>query len=566
MALNPLTLNVNSGIVGRPFSATISGLNAGSTLQVLSHDGTQGFYVVNSQVLNDRLPYATNTLRLRETLAGTGTRDSVLTILADGIALGDSGLPPALAALGVGYPIPASSLDMTGVNDNSAIVLAAFVLSANGVVELPATNPATQAIRLTNLVIPSGCKLVGSGKLVMDRSTFAWSGLGTLIKGNISLTGAVGSGLADLTVDAYATGLSAVVLKSDATKNIRISRIATSANDHGILCEKNCNTGNTATDALGANYNNIIIEDTECYRGPNGIAVKMRHVLIDRCICYDITVQAYPIVSDCINGATTYSRAQDVTMRDCDAIGCSGVLHIYSRDNFSPTGADGVQPAKNIKWFGGRIAGATGSHGAEIGDPTVNDATIQRIPSQDVWIIGADIRDNAQVGIFFEDVNGGGYTGCTFGNNGTAGGGNAGVGVLATNRGSATNVTHGPCIAESGSVGLETGLKSYQSATTLASAMRGITNHIYLASSSVAFTLPTPQIGDEYKFHVDATTGMTIASAIPATNPIRNGASIATANIASTATGSTLTLKALPNVSNVLQWVVTAITGTWAIT
>lgn len=100
MPLNPLTLNVNSGIVGRPFSATVSGLSAGSTLEI-GIDGTPGFSTVNGRVSHQSLPYQVNTLVLRETLPGEGVRESRIDIQADGVALGAAGLIAALpSALG----------------------------------------------------------------------------------------------------------------------------------------------------------------------------------------------------------------------------------------------------------------------------------------------------------------------------------------------------------------------------------------------------------------------------------------------------------------------------------
>ena len=102
MALNPLTLDVNYGVAGRPFQATISGASTGSTIEVLA-DGTPGFGVSNGRVTMARLPGSapTATVVLRETKAGEGFRDSRIDISVDGIALGAAGLPSALATLGV---------------------------------------------------------------------------------------------------------------------------------------------------------------------------------------------------------------------------------------------------------------------------------------------------------------------------------------------------------------------------------------------------------------------------------------------------------------------------------
>lgn len=84
MPLSPLTLTVTSGIVGRPFTATIAGKSAGSTIEIVN-DGTPGFGTVNGRVTHSGLPYDINTVVLRETLPGEGTRDSRIDILADGV-------------------------------------------------------------------------------------------------------------------------------------------------------------------------------------------------------------------------------------------------------------------------------------------------------------------------------------------------------------------------------------------------------------------------------------------------------------------------------------------------
>lgn len=88
MPLAPLTLNVTSGIVGRPFTATIIGKSAGSTIEVVN-DGTPGFGTVNGRVMHSGLPSDINTVVLRETLAGEGFRDSRIDILADGVLAPD---------------------------------------------------------------------------------------------------------------------------------------------------------------------------------------------------------------------------------------------------------------------------------------------------------------------------------------------------------------------------------------------------------------------------------------------------------------------------------------------
>ena len=79
MALSALTLSTTSGVLGEPFEAVISGKSVRSTIDVLS-DGTYGFGETNGKVMHPALPAAVNTVVLRETLPGTGTKDTRITI------------------------------------------------------------------------------------------------------------------------------------------------------------------------------------------------------------------------------------------------------------------------------------------------------------------------------------------------------------------------------------------------------------------------------------------------------------------------------------------------------
>lgn len=79
MSLSALTIASNRGTEGRPFSSAISGKSAGSTIDVLS-DSTPGFWVSNGVLHHEKLPYPVNTAVLQETLAGTGTRTTRLTV------------------------------------------------------------------------------------------------------------------------------------------------------------------------------------------------------------------------------------------------------------------------------------------------------------------------------------------------------------------------------------------------------------------------------------------------------------------------------------------------------
>ncbi|WP_335308147.1 SGNH/GDSL hydrolase family protein [Sphingomonas phyllosphaerae] len=101
MALNPLTLDVTYAVAGRRFQATVLGLTAGSTLEVLA-DGTPGFGSSNGRVYIDRMPGSSTpaTIVLRESKAGETPRESRIDISVDGIALGAAGLAATNTATG----------------------------------------------------------------------------------------------------------------------------------------------------------------------------------------------------------------------------------------------------------------------------------------------------------------------------------------------------------------------------------------------------------------------------------------------------------------------------------
>lgn len=91
MSLSALTIASSRGNEGRTFSSAISGKSAGSTIDVLA-DGTPGFWVSNGILHHEKLPYPVNTAVLQETLPGTGTRTTRLTV--NGYSV-DNAAPPA---------------------------------------------------------------------------------------------------------------------------------------------------------------------------------------------------------------------------------------------------------------------------------------------------------------------------------------------------------------------------------------------------------------------------------------------------------------------------------------
>lgn len=272
-----------------------------------------------------------------------------------------------------------SDLDMTGVVDNSAKVLA--YLAAHKRVRLPAGS-----VKL-DITVPSDRSLFGAGELTWDAGSGQWLGAGTLILGNVRFNNRqrVTFGLAS--VDAFTGGGNAISGQGPNTSNVYLARVNTRANNHGHLWEQN------GSDPLGSIGGNIVLEDCNHFGGPNGFAVKMRNVALLRCNASGTTVQAFPIVSDNINGAGVYSRATNVRLIDCGGSGNKTTLRVYTRDEFSTNNANGVQPASNIRWIRGELSGCS-EHGSHIGDFFQGTPTRTQINCEDVQILGARAVSN----------------------------------------------------------------------------------------------------------------------------------------------------------------------------
>lgn len=229
-------------------------------------------------------------------------------------------------------------LDLTGATDESAKVLA--YLTAFKRVRLPATG-AGQSIRLTSLTLPSGTALAGYG--AKEWNGAAWTGVGTLIIGTLRFDNAVGCAASMLTVDNFAAAGNAVTGLGPDTAEHCLWRVNTRANNHGQLWEQN------GADPNGDYGGNILVQDCKHWGGPNGFVSKMRSVQFVNCKSFDTTVQAFVIVSDNINGATTYSRASNTLLDNCYAEDGIAGIRIYSRDQFSLSNANGVAGVKNTR-------------------------------------------------------------------------------------------------------------------------------------------------------------------------------------------------------------------------
>jgi hypothetical protein len=84
MALNALSLSVSSGVQGRRFASAITGLTAGTVVEVIP-GGAPGFGVSNAILSNEGLPYDSNLAIVRERVPTTGeTRTTNFVISATG--------------------------------------------------------------------------------------------------------------------------------------------------------------------------------------------------------------------------------------------------------------------------------------------------------------------------------------------------------------------------------------------------------------------------------------------------------------------------------------------------
>lgn len=281
-----------------------------------------------------------------------------------------------------------NDLDMTGSTEEGSKILA--YLNTYKRVRLP---PGT--VRAT-LVVPSNCTLIGSGCTDMNRSTKVWASGGTTVLGEIGVTGSVGCVVGEMNIDAYATGGNALAGANSSTHDHYIYRVNTRANNHGQLWEQN------GSDPTGASGGNIVVTDCKHYDGPNGFVSKMKDVSFTRCYAYDVTVQAHVAVSDNINGANIYSRAQNTMFIDCGGDGCNIGLTVYSRDVFSSTNANGVAGTRDIYWRGTHTNVTAGFIHVGLFRPI--DAGTTAVFNEQVTIDGGQYIGAPVFGVRFDDA------------------------------------------------------------------------------------------------------------------------------------------------------------------
>lgn len=212
--------------------------------------------------------------------------------------------------------------DFTGATDYTAYI--ADLFSRYDCVKLPETGFGSFRADIT---VPAGKTLIGSGRQNYNRIPGVWNGKGTLVKGLINQASIDGFCIGNLSVDNYSSGRNAISGTTATTGHGYIKNVATRANNHGMLFEANDSDAENSN-AIG----HIVAEDCLHYGGPNGFVSKHKNVSFIRCDAYDVTVQSHVVVSDNINGAGVFSRAQKTVLIDCNAYFCNEGLRIYSRN------------------------------------------------------------------------------------------------------------------------------------------------------------------------------------------------------------------------------------------
>lgn len=299
--------------------------------------------------------------------------------------------------------------DPTGTVDVTTLLIS--LLTTYGNVYLPPgrykVNPST------GFKPPKRCRLHGvRPEFIMNGSGGGTFTGGSVIIGLLDVGGGESLAVEDLGVD-NPTG-NAVQSVGPSMNGILLRNLVTNAGNHNYLFEQ------YNSDNMGATGGGIWIDNPEMHGGPNGVAIKCKNVWVTNAIAHDITVQAYVAVSDNIQSAAIYNRAQNVTFLNC-VLGQRCTQYggrVYSRDAFSTTNANNVQPAKNIRFISGDYSLA-GRHGIMIGDEVAQEATQTRILSESI-LIDTKFSDNGWNGLRVASGKGVRVTGST-GGNGTAG-------------------------------------------------------------------------------------------------------------------------------------------------
>lgn len=278
--------------------------------------------------------------------------------------LGSSELPGA-SLVSLPYGTVADAIHYVTPEMFGTIQGAIDSLSGGGVVYLA---PETYTESFT---VKSGVRVVGAGQPVYLKENDSWSA-GTLIRGSVTCSGAIGFTLQCLGIDAYSGGGNAISGLTPDTGYGLIDRVSTRANNHGQLWEAN-DDNRSNTNAIG----HILVRDCKHYGGPNGFVTKHKAVTFLRCETFDVSIQGYVVVSDNINGSEKYSRATKTVIQDCwhnndRTVNASNEgIRIYSRDyNKDNLTVLGAYDTRIINFNGTGCAGGIIRSGENAADPT----------------------------------------------------------------------------------------------------------------------------------------------------------------------------------------------------
>lgn len=311
-----------------------------------------------------------------------------------------------------------AGIDNTGVVDCTTALFNLAFLTSN--VYLPPgqykLNPST------GFKPPKRCRIYGvRPEFIMDGLGGGSFSGGTVLNGMVDCGGGESLVLEDFGIN-NPTG-NAIQSIGPTMNGIILRRLVTYGGNHNYLFEQ-FNADNT-----GATGGMIWVDSPEMHGGPNGIAIKCKNVWVKDAIAHDISVQCYVAVSDNIESAALFNRAQNVTFQNC-VVGLRCTQYggrVYSRDGWSTTNANNVQPAKNIRFIGGNYSLA-GRHGIMIGDEVSLETTPlsgsaaagqTRILSEDI-VIDARCGENGWNGVRVASGKGVRVRGAV-GGNGTAG-------------------------------------------------------------------------------------------------------------------------------------------------
>tara|TARA_R110002049_G_scaffold268547_1_gene445013 strand:- start:393 stop:2213 length:1821 start_codon:yes stop_codon:yes gene_type:complete len=230
-----------------------------------------------------------------------------------------------------------SWIDTTGSTDQTSEI--EELLNAGFNVKLPTGLIGEKG---TILNVPSGVSLIGSGAPRYD-DTIAndWDDFGTVVQFAVYLTDSKSCSFSNFSIDSSGDGFLGY---GKSCGNHYIKNVNTKAVTHGHIYALflSASEKEGSADPLNNVVGNIIVEDCEHWGGANGFITKHDTVQFINCRAHDCTTQAFACAADNINGAQVFHTARFNKFIDCIAIRSFISFKVYSRDEFSADGLNGV--------------------------------------------------------------------------------------------------------------------------------------------------------------------------------------------------------------------------------